>query len=147
MTVLENKNPLKGKRVLITRPHEQAQPFIEMLHRHQAEPVVFPTIRIVPPRTWEELDRALASLSEYDTVIFTSVNGVIYFCDRLEQKSVDAAVLKSRTIVAIGPSTAARLKDYGFKATIVPEKYQAESIIDALEQDGIGGRRFLLPRR
>ena len=146
MAVSENNSPLKNKRILITRPREQAQAFIDLLLSHQAEPVVFSTIHIVPPRSWEELDQALASLPEYDTVIFTSVNGVLYFFDRLKQKNIDADVLRNRTLVAIGPSTAARLEEYGFNASIVPEKFQAESVIDALEQVGIAGRRFLLPR-
>lgn len=143
---MENNPALHNKRVLITRPQEQAQPFIELLRNCQAEPVVFPTIHIIPPRSWVALDKALASLDDYDVVIFTSVNGVVYFFDRLQRKNLGAEILSERTVVAIGPRTAARLEEYGSTVTIVPEKFQAESIIDALAKEGITGKRFLLPR-
>ncbi len=146
MARIRANKPLKHKRVLITRPQEQAQPFIDLLEEQEADPIVFSTIRIVPPRSWEEVDKSLERLAAYDTVIFTSANGVRYFFERLDQKRIGAESLKNRTICAIGPMTAASLKQHGFENTIVPEKFQAESIIDALNEHGIAGRRFLLPR-
>ena len=116
MSVSKNTSPLKDKRILITRPQEQAQPFIDILRSYQAIPVVFPTIRIMPPRSWEELDRALARLYDYDTILFTSVNGVLYFFERLNQKNLDPSLLLKKVLVAIGPRTAAQLEHYGLSS-------------------------------
>ena len=140
------KKSLRNKRILITRSEEQAQPFVDLLERRGAIPVVFATIKIVPPRDWGELDGALGKLSDYNTVIFTSVNGVRYFFQRMEEKGLSTDLLKGKSFCAIGPRTGAGLEEFGFRTRTLPEKYQAESVIKALEEDGIAGRKFLLPR-
>ncbi len=73
------QKPLSGKRIIITRPLEQAQPFVDLLEKYEARPVVFSTIKIVPPQSWDEVDAALRNIATYDALIFTSVNGVRYF--------------------------------------------------------------------
>src|SRR5437764_121685 len=80
--------PLYNKHVLVTRTREQASVISEKLRALGAVPFEFPTIRIVPPQDWAQLDAALRRLyiqtgSDYSWLVFTSVNGVNICCERL----------------------------------------------------------------
>jgi uroporphyrinogen III methyltransferase/synthase len=72
----EEGGALAGRRVVITRAKEQAGIFADLLRSHGAEVIEFPTIVIQPPESFEPLDEAIGRLTDYDWVIFTSVNGV-----------------------------------------------------------------------
>src|SRR5579863_2042502 len=120
--------PLLGKRILVTRTREQASVFSERLQALGATPVEFPTIRILPPQDWEQLDGALNRLflenvverPYYDWLIFTSVNGVTICCERLIKLGHNIQYMRHVRIAAIGPATAAALERYGLTADIVP---------------------------
>lgn len=138
--------PLFGKKVLVTRTREQAGEFSELLRKYGAEPVEFPTIETRPPDSWDKADRAIASIEGYDWLIFTSVNGVRYFMERFYRLGRDIRDLKGIRICAIGPKTAERVASLGIKIDLTPSEYKAEGIIEALGDEGIRGKRFLLPR-
>jgi len=139
-----DRRPLFGKRVLVTRARAQASALSRRLRSLGAEPVEFPTIRIVPPEDWGPLDQAVAELAAYDWVIFTSVNGVDFFWQRLERAERDARALAGVRLAAIGPATAGALKHHGLQADLVPPRYVAEAILD--EIGPVAGQRILLPR-
>ncbi len=140
------KKPLFGKKILVTRTQEQAGSFSRLLEDMGAEVISFPTIRITAPRTWKPLDRAIKRLSGYHYIVFTSVNGVRFFFERLYKLGYDARHLGGVRLCAIGPATEGALRERGFCVDVVPEEYRAEGIIDALGRRKIKGRRFLLPR-
>jgi len=77
---------LAGRKILITRARDQAAVFATSLRDLGAEVVEFPTIEIVPPLRWDELDRAIDQLGSYHWLIFTSANGVNFFWQRLEER-------------------------------------------------------------
>ena len=101
---------------------------------------------MVPPESWDALDAALERLPHYDWLVFTSVNGVDYFFQRLIKKNRDARALGHLRTAAIGPATAGRLRRYGLSTDILPKTYQAESVVDAFAQQAIHGKKILLPR-
>lgn len=138
--------PLFGKRVLVTRARAQASDLSQLLVEQGAQVIEFPTIEIQPPTSYELLDQALEKIEEYDWIVFTSVNGVDYFTDRLLLKDRDWRDLKGLKICAIGPKTAERLLDLGLKIDYVPPEYRAEGIIEGLQERGIQGKRILLAR-
>jgi uroporphyrinogen III methyltransferase/synthase len=146
LTTLKKNSPLKGKHILITRPAEQAKDFFEALKAQGAEPISFPTIRIISPRDWVKVDNAIENLTTYDVLILTSVNGVKFFFQRLKEKGKNIGSLKKLKMVAIGPTTAAAIERRHLRVDIVPPKFQAESVVEVLEKKGITGKRFLLPR-
>jgi uroporphyrinogen III methyltransferase/synthase len=82
----------------------------------------------------------------YDSLIFTSVNGVKFFIQRFKKKRGDFGVLRNLRICAIGPQTAAAVEQLNLRVAVIPKEFRAESVLDALEEEGIRGRRFLLPR-
>ncbi len=138
--------PLFGRRILVTRTSEQAGAFTEILAGYGADPIAVPTIRTVPPADWKELDMAIRRISRYDWAIFTSINGVRYFFDRVYELGHDLRILKGVKICAIGPATARAVKERGINVDLVPGEYRAEAVITALGKRRIRGRRFLLPR-
>ena len=135
-----------GKTVLVTRSREQASRLVELLSAAGARSLEVPTMEIVPPDDLAPLDRALAQLSGYDWVIFTSANGVKAFMDRLFQQGRDVRALGQAKIAAIGPATAEALRAWSLNADLVPETFQAEGLLDALTPQVAPGTRILLAR-
>lgn len=138
--------PLFGKNIVITRPEEQSEGFRELLLEKGANPISFPVIKTYPPESWSLLDDAIGRLSSYHGLIFTSVNGVSYFLDRLHFLDKDIRELKGVRLYAIGPKTAKAVKDLGIKVDVVPENYVAESLLESIGKEPVKGKRFLLPR-
>jgi len=145
----ENK-PLFGKRIIVTRARNQSSELVEILENLGAEVVESPTIKIVPPESYNELDNAikkiLNSRPSYDWVIFTSVNGVSYFLDRLHRLDSDVRDLKGIKLAAIGPATAKELKNLGLNVDYIPPDYRAESVIDGLKDKIDKNTKILIPR-
>jgi len=135
---------LAGKRILITRPKAQAARLIEKLASLGAVPVVCATIEIAPPQNTDALDQAIRRLHAYRWVIFTSVNGVAAFWQRLEALGKTAAALEPVRLAAIGPATAQALGERGVTPDFVPQEYVAEAILCGLGE--VRGQRILLPR-
>jgi len=136
--------PLWGKRVLVTRPAEQAAAARDLLEELGAQVVVQPAIEIQPPEEWSLVDRAIARLADYDWLVFSSANGVAFFLDRLEATGGDLRRLGPIKLAAIGPGTADELAQYRLRADLVPPEYRAESLADSLGHSG--ARRLLLVR-
>jgi uroporphyrinogen III methyltransferase/synthase len=138
--------PLFGRRIVVTRAREQASSFKAILSGLGARCIEFPTIDIQPPPSWEQLDAAVAGLSDYHWAIFTSVNGVRFFMERLHVARLDSRAFSGTRIAAIGPKTAEALGCFGLKPDLVPEEYRAESILEGMAGDEIKGQRILIPR-
>jgi len=138
--------PLFSRRIVITRSREQASDFRAKLEELGAKCIEFPTIAIAPPPSWEPLDRAISNLSQYDWAIFTSVNGVRFFIERLLAAGRDARDLKGIRLAAIGPKTAEALETVVLRPDLVPSEYRAEAILEALSGYSVRGKRFLMPR-
>ncbi len=140
------KRPLMGRRIVVTRAREQASDLVQRLAEYGAECIQFPTIQVVPPPDWTELDRAIMTLEQYSWIVFTSVNGVDFFFRRLFENGLDVRALGHIKTAAIGPSTADRLRTWGLKSDIIPESYRAESVVEAFADKPVKGSRILLPR-
>ncbi len=140
------KRALFGKTVVITRARAQASELVRRLTDLGAACLECPTIKVVPPEDGSPLDAAIDNLGTYDWLVFTSANGVSFFFERLYEKDKDVRALKDVSTAAIGPATAKRLRDFGLKSDIIPESYQAESVVEAFKQEPMNGKRVLLPR-
>ncbi len=138
--------PLFGKTLVITRPEEQSEAFMQGLLERGAEPFLFPVIETAPPEDWKPLDIAIQKLDSYEGLIFTSVNGVKFFMRRLKEKGKDVRELKGLRLYAIGPKTEQAVNALGIPVDGLPEEFVAESLIDHLGRKNIKGKKFLLPR-
>ncbi|MCW5981758.1 MAG: uroporphyrinogen-III C-methyltransferase [Bryobacteraceae bacterium] len=137
--------PLFGKRILVTRAAEQAGALSEKLRALGADPIELPAIEIRPAEDYAELDSAIERLSSYDWLIFTSVNGVRFFVERLDRSAHDLRSLRAQ-VCAIGPATRQALERLHLKVDLMPEEYVAESLVKAFEAFEMRGKRVLLPR-
>jgi uroporphyrinogen III methyltransferase/synthase len=141
--------PLFGARVLVMRPEGQTDGIAELLRDEAAEPIVRPILRIVPPTDPGPFERAVRELARFDWVVLTSVNGVDALFAALSRAGRDARAFGAARVCAIGPATAARLRERGIVADLIPTEFRGEGVADAL-LDRIAGReaetRVLVPR-
>lgn len=138
--------PLFGKTIVVTRAREQASDLVRLLNDSGANCLEFPTIEVGLPENSDLLDDSIDNLSKYDWIIFTSVNGVKFFFERLFERGLDSRALGNLKTASIGPVTAQRLKDFGINSDIIPESYRAESVVDAFKNEAVNGKKILLPR-
>ncbi len=138
--------PLFGKRVVVTRSRDQASIFAEKLIDLGATTIEFPTIDVVPPSSWDELDSAIGLLETFDWLILTSANAVRFFMERLRSLGKDIRLLKGVNICVVGPKTAESLEQYGLKADLIPAEFKAEGVLAALGGVRVKGQKFLIPR-
>jgi len=138
--------PLESRKILVTRTRAQASAFASTLQDRGAEVFEIPTIEIVPIQS-KELDEALRTISSFDWLFFTSVNGVDCFFQRANELGCLTSDVPK--ICTIGPATSTRVRDHGYEVTLQPTLYQAEGVIEAFSTyhgGGIEGLRVLLPR-
>jgi uroporphyrinogen III methyltransferase / synthase len=138
--------PLFGKRIVITRPREQAASLSEALAELGAQPIEMPMIEVRDPDSWQPLDDAIGRLADFDYLLLTSVNGARKFLARLAASGGDVRDLKGIAIGAIGPATAAELARSGVRADFVPTEYRAEGLLEILGERDLNGKSFLIPR-
>lgn len=138
--------PLAEKRIVVTRARAQAESLAQRIEEAGGEVIEFPTIEIQPPEDFFAFDAALEKIETYDWLIFTSVNSVEPFLSRLKRQGKSAAALATVGIGAIGPETAKRLEESGLRPALVPARYQAEGILDAIAAESVHGKRVLIPR-
>ena len=107
--------------------------------------IPIPVIAFEPPSDWAPADRAIRALPSFDWLVFTSVNGVDRFVRRLDASKRDLRDLPAR-ICAIGPATAARIRDLHLQVDLVPEEFVAESLAESFRSIDLQGGRVLIPR-
>ena len=137
------RRPLHGEVVAVTRARAQASGLAERLRQLGTEVVETPAIRIEPRALEGELREAVERIGEYALLCFTSPNGVRLFFDALPS---DARALARATVAAIGPGTAAALIEHGVRADVVPEKFVAEVLVEAISSLDLDGKRVLIAR-
>ena len=166
--------PLHNRRILITRTRHQASDLASQLEALGATAILIPTIEIVAPETYAPLDEALTQLETYDWLIFTSANAVEVFSQRLasqptsliegtkirvphpSQSHREGWGIRARReplpptqptlprIAVIGPATAKAVQGIGLPVDLIPPKYIAESLAEALTPHAPSSRMLLV---
>ena len=137
--------PLHGRRIVVTRPREQAGEMVAWLEEAGAEALLFPTILIEPVIDLAPMDRAMDRLGDHDWVIFTSANGVRFFMERLTARGMDLRAFAGARVAAIGSATGSALAGNGLRVDLIPQRFQAEGLLESLPED-LSGQRILIPR-
>jgi uroporphyrinogen III methyltransferase/synthase len=140
------RRPLHGRRVVVTRARAQASGLARTLAALGAEVVELPAIRIVPRLESNEVRRAVDEIYSYALVCLTSPNGARLLLDALAGAGRDARALANATVAAIGPGTAEALRERGVIADVVPERFVAEALVEALADVEVSGRPVLVAR-
>jgi len=133
---------LAGRRVLVTRPRDQAEALARALAARGAQAVLFPTIEVRPVADLSQLDRAIDHLAAYDWITFPSPNAVDIVFDRLQARE---RVLPPRLrLAAVGPGTAQAIVARGARVDFIPSQFIGEQL--GRELTPVAGLRVLLPR-
>jgi uroporphyrinogen III methyltransferase/synthase len=140
------RRPLHGRRVVVTRARAEASGMAATLRELGAEVVELPAIRIESRIESDVVLAAVEVIEEYALVCLTSPNGVRLLFEALEAAGKDARALAGATVAAIGPGTARELAAHGIRADVVPERFVAEALVEALAAVEVEGRRALVAR-
>ena len=161
------RRPLHGRRIVVTRARAQTSGLATTLRDLGAEVVELPAIRIEPTIESDEVRNAIEQIGEYELVCVTSPNGARLLFAALRQAGLDARAFGGNpkqpqvgeagssvgggsrgaaVVAAIGPGTARALAEHGIVADIVPEKFVAEALAEALAGVDVDGKRVLVAR-
>ncbi|MYI56980.1 MAG: hypothetical protein F4062_08170, partial [Acidimicrobiia bacterium] len=125
---MPEQRALTGRRILVVRPAAQGLASAAMLRAAGAEPVLVPLIELLPPRDGgAALAGAVGRLASYDWLVLTSANGASRLAALLTGEDLPASL----RVAAIGPATAAALAEAGVTVSLLPERFVAESLVDA----------------
>jgi uroporphyrinogen III methyltransferase/synthase len=129
----ENR-PLFGQRIVVTRRSEQMGSFAHRLTRLGADVLEVPTIRLAEPTDRMAIVDALLALNSYDWLVFTSANGVTAFFDLFFKRFNDMRDIGGARIAAVGPATAAKLRELHLQVDLMPEEFVGKKIAEAFEK-------------
>jgi len=137
---------LRGRRIVVTRARDQAEGLVRSLEALGADVIAAPAIRIEPLPDDAALRSALADLSRWRWIVFTSQNAVHVVCDSMRGWGLQPAALATGNVVAVGAKTGSALGREGVKVALVPEETTAEGVLAALtDAGGLARARVLIP--
>ena len=139
------EGPLSGWRVLVTRPVEQAADLADALALAGATPIVYPTIVLAPPRSWDAFDDAVRRIAAYDWLIFTSPSAVRFALDRSAELAAHLANSQRPQVATVGNQTEKALAGRGISGALVPHDQRQEGLVQALSSLP-AGTRILFPQ-
>jgi len=144
-------NLLRNKSILVACSAKKISMLSVGLKELGATITPLPVIEIRDIDDKGPLDYALSSIDRYSWIIFTSAHGAFYFSQRFHERKISRNALKKSKICAIGPATESILKELGFNVDLVPARFVAEGVVEALGKyygglKGLAGSRILLPR-
>jgi hydroxymethylbilane synthase len=132
---------LAGTRVLVTRAGAQAAGLVLALEAQGATAILCPVIAIEPIAV--DLER-LRTLEQFEWLVLTSANGVDRLLELVRQAGIEIpAHIK---VAAIGPETAARCRAAGIEPALIPARFVAEELAEALGGVIARGARLLIAR-
>jgi uroporphyrinogen III methyltransferase/synthase len=131
----ENR-PLFGKRIVVTRTRKQAGALTSRLRDLGADVIELPTIRIDSAQDQLGFGQLVQDAHTYDWLVFTSPNGVDAFFEMFFRIFKDAREIGGVRIAAIGPATAAKVREYHLSVDLMPDDYVAESVVAAFKKEG-----------
>ncbi|MBN2736632.1 MAG: uroporphyrinogen-III C-methyltransferase [Spirochaetales bacterium] len=139
--------PLFGKKIVVTRSRAQASALSEKLRHHGAEVIEMPTIDICPLTDQNLMDSEIRKLGKYNWMVFTSINSVDIFMERLFKSEQDVRAISHLKFAAIGKETAKRLSTYGIIADLIPDRFTSIGVVEEFGkiQPAIKGKHFLIP--
>jgi uroporphyrinogen III methyltransferase/synthase len=124
------QRPLFGQRIVVTRRTEQAGSFAQRLAELGADVLEVPTIKIATPTQKDAIIDCLLELNAYDWLVFTSVNGVMAFFEIFFRRFQDLRDIGGARIAAVGPATAAKLRELHLQVDLTPEEFSGRKIAE-----------------
>ena len=145
LNFFENK-PLFGKNIMITRSRTQSSSLVEKIMDLGGNPIEIPTIKIEKIENNVALEQEIRELKDYTYLVLTSKNAVDIFFDKLDEMELDARALAHVKVCAIGAATAREIKARGIRADVIPKRFVAEELYEALKEQLTSEDKILIPR-
>jgi uroporphyrinogen-III synthase len=142
---MNGDRPLTGRRILVTRPRDQSGRLQQLLEAQGAHVIAIPSVEILPPDSYADLDAALQNLDRYDWLVLTSANAVKAIAERVALLGVSTESFRGVQIAAIGRTTADAIVALGLPVALVPPVAVAESLSEVL-LPLVPGKRVLIVR-
>lgn len=138
--------PLFGRRVVVTRPREQARELVELFEAQGAQVIVSPTVRLAPATDYAPIDEACANIATFDWVVLPALTGAEVFLRRLLAGPGDVRSLKGVGLCVTGQSSVERFAEVGLRPDVAIGEFRAELVVEALTARGsLQGKRILMP--
>lgn len=128
------QRPLFGQRVVVTRARAQAVDLTARLSELGAEVLEIPCIKRAVPSQPQHLLDAMLELNSYDWLVFTSTNGVTAFFEFFFRAFKDLRDIGGVRIAAVGPGTAAKLRELHLQVDLMPEEAIGEKVAKEFEK-------------
>ncbi len=128
------QRPLFGRRIVVTRARAQAGDFVRKLAELGADVLEIPAIKTAPPTGKQDIVDALLELHAYNWLVFTSVNGVMAFFDLFFRRFKDLRDLGGTRIAAVGPATAAKLRELHLEVDVTPKEALGKNVAAAINK-------------
>lgn len=139
--------PLTNTTVLVTRADRQSDDFVNKLQDSGATALSMSCLCIAPPTNWNQIDNAISNINEFDWIIFTSTNGIDYFCNRMINNQGNINALKNIKIAVVGVKTANHLINYGITPSFTPPDFVSDSLIQYFpNRANLDGVKILYPK-
>jgi uroporphyrinogen-III synthase len=142
---MNSEMPLKNKVIVLTRSPEQISESSLMFNTLGARVILFPTIKITPPKSWKEFDELISKFSNHDYLVFTSVNTVKMFSRRCKELGIETSYTSTK-VITIGRKTSAACTENNIPVHITPSQFTSKGIIKKLSEKAINGKRFFIPK-
>ena len=140
-----SEQPLKNKVIVLTRSPEQITESSLLFDKLGARVVLFPTIKIIPPKSWEAFDESVKKLSSYNYLVFTSPNAVKMFTKRCRELNIETNY-SSVKVAAVGKKTASLCVENNIPVHITPYKFTGKGIMQKLKGVDLTGQQFFIPK-
>lgn len=137
--------PLLGRTIVITRTIEQSKESAQAFIKLGADIIIFPTLDIVPPESWQAFDEIVKGKDEINFIIFTSKHAVEMFIKRCGELNIKFD-FKNVIVVAVGNKTTAACKEMNIPVSIVPKVFSGKGVVDELSKYDIENKVVFIPR-
>ena len=139
------KLPLAGRRVVVTRPREQAADWRAKLEAHGAEVIELPLIQVTKHYDKSTLVEVFAELTQYEWIVFTSANGVRFFFEEFQKAFDDIRSIGLVRIAAVGEATADAIRAKHLRVDLMPAKAYAEELAKMMiERESLDSAKILV---
>lgn len=137
--------PLKNKTIVLTRTVEQSKESASAFSELGAEVIIFPTLEIVPPSSWDEFDKVVSNKDNIDFIIFTSAHAVKMYAKRLKELNI-VIHYKQIKVVAVGSKTYSVCEKNNIPVHIIPKKFSGEGVVESLSKFDLQDKTVFIPR-
>lgn len=132
MAKSSTSQPLAGRRIVVTRPREQAGEWRTQLEALGAEVIELPLIQVTKHYDKQTLVEVFAELTQYEWIVFTSANGARFFFEEFHKAFDDIRALGLIRLAVVGEATAEVVRELHLRVELQPKKANAEELAQAM---------------